>query len=201
MRAMPCPGHRLAGTSVHRIDTAPSLEDRLLMRRILLPCGLAVALLVPPGHVVAQGGQHQDRQAEQASFAVGDLVIESPWARESVTQTGAAYLTVRNDGDEDDRLIGVATEVADRAELHASAMHDGIMRMRSVDAVEVPAHGEAVLGPGGLHVMLVGLKAPLEEGGSFGLTLVFENAGEVEVTATVEDIAHGAAGHAHGHGS
>jgi copper(I)-binding protein len=76
-------------------------------------------------------------------------------------------------------------------------MQDGVMRMRAVEAVEVPAHGQVALEPGGLHVMLIGLKAPLEEGGSFPLKLVFANAGEVEVVATIEDIAHGGAGHDH----
>jgi hypothetical protein len=134
-----------------------------------------------------------------ASFTVGDLVIDNPWARESVTRTGAAYLTVRNGGDAADRLVGVASEVADRAALHSSVVQDGVMRMRPVDAVEVPAGGEAVLEPGGLHVMLIGLKAPLEEGDSFALRLVFEDAGEVEVVTTIEDIAHGGAGTGHDH--
>lgn len=179
------------------------------MPRVLLPCCLAIALLVPPGHadvalpspaptVLAQTDQGHAGHRDPTTFTFGDLVIENPWARESVTRTGAAYLTVRNDGSEDDRLIGVASEVAEEAELHTSVVEDGVMRMRPAEAVEVPAHGEAVLEPGGLHVMLVGLRAPLEEGGSFPLTLVFENAGEVEVTATIEDIAQGGAGHGHG---
>ena len=199
------------------------------MRRTLVFCGLAVALLVPPGHagayvapdalpgvetqaplsvphpapgrpMLAQSDQMQGHggHGEMTSFAIGDLVVESPWARESVTRTGVAYFTVRNGGDQDDRLIVVSSEVAEQAELHASVMQDGVMRMRAVDAVEVPAHGEAVLAPGGLHVMLVGLKAPLEEGGSFALTLTFEKAGEVEVMTAIEDIAHGGAAHRHG---
>lgn len=199
------------------------------MRKSLLPCCVALALLVPSGHADARAAPealagvgfvvlqpvphptaagailaqsdamhgHADH-GDPTSFTRGDLVVESPWARESVTRTGAVYLAVRNGGDQDDRLIGVASDVADRAELHASVMEDGVMRMRSVEAVEVPAHGEAVLGPGGLHVMLVGLKAPLEEGGSFPLTLTFEDAGEVEVKVTIEDIAHRGAGHEHG---
>ena len=194
------------------------------MRRTLVPCGLALALLAPLGHaeahatfeastravagpmsapILAQSDQMPAHggHGDTASFAVGDLVVENPWARESVTRTGAAYLTVRNAGAADDRLIGVASEVADRAELHGSEMQDGVMRMRPVEAVEVPAHGQAALEPGGLHIMLIGLKAPLEEGGSFALTLTFENAGEVEVVTTIEDIAHGGAGHDHDQGN
>jgi hypothetical protein len=195
------------------------------MRRTLVPCVLALALLGLPGHaaahatleafssaapgatparaILAQSQQMHDHggHGDVATFAVGALVVESPWARESVTRTGAAYFTVRNGGDADDRLIGVASEVADRAELHSSTMQDGVMRMRPVEAVEVPAHGAAALEPGGLHVMLIGLKSPLQEGGSFALTLTFANAGEVEVVATIEDIAHGGAGHDHDHGN
>jgi copper(I)-binding protein len=156
-------------------------------------CCLAVALLAPLGRAAEAGGA--------AVAQVGDLVVENAWARESVTPTGAVYLTVRNQGAADDRLIGIATDVADRAELHGSVMQDGVMRMRPVAAIEVPAGGEAVLAPGGLHVMLIGLQAPLQEGGSFALKLSFETAGEVEVTATIEDIAHAAAGQHHGHGN
>jgi copper(I)-binding protein len=203
------------------------LEERLIMRRTLVPCGVAMALLAPLGHgqalatpeastpanatilpvpasmspltIVAQSNQVQPHagHGDMTSFTVGDLVVESPWARESVTPTGAAYFTVRNDGDQDDRLIGLSSEVADEAQLHSSVMQDGVMKMRPVEAVDVPARGEAVLEPGGLHVMLIGLKAPLEEGGSFPLTLDFENAGKVQVMTTIEDIGHGAGGHGH----
>jgi copper(I)-binding protein len=172
-----------------------------VIRRITLALFVSL-LLAMPAAVLAQGEQlHGRDQGDAASFTLGDLVIERTWARESVTPTGAAYLTVRNQGDADDRLIGISTDVAERAELHSSVMQDGVMRMRPVEAVEVPAHGEAVLAPGGLHVMLIGLKGPLKEGGSFAMTLAFEHAGEVEVTTAIEDIAYGGAGHGHGHGN
>jgi copper(I)-binding protein len=190
------------------------------MLKALVPGSLAVALLAPLSYVdghattvmpapspasapalVAQSDmQAHGGHGDMASFAVGDLVVENPWARESVTRTGATYLTVRNGGNQDDRLIGISSEIADDAQLHSSVMQDGVMRMRPVEAVEVPAGGEAVLEPGGLHVMLIGLKGPLEEGQSFALILEFEKAGEVEVMTAIEDIAYGGAGH-HGHGN
>lgn len=192
---------RTSDPASRRIALAPLLT---LLVQLSLP-GVATALPAAPTPAPVILAQSQPMHArgghgEVASFTRGDLVIESPWARESVTPTGAAYLTVRNQGDQDDRLLGISTRVADRAELHISVMQDGVMRMRPVEAIEVPAHGEAVLEPGGLHVMLIGLKTPLEQGGSFALTLVFEKAGEFEVTATIEDIAHGGAGAGHGHG-
>jgi periplasmic copper chaperone A len=192
------------------------------MPSLYVRCCLAVALLAPLGHAaaapvpretspapvsagagttVAAGETMHGHGAHGEAARVGDLVVENPWARESVTPTGVVYLTVRNGGGEDDRLVGISTDVADRAELHSSVMQDGVMRMRPVEAIEVPAHGEAVLEPGGVHVMLIGLKGPLQEGGSFALTLAFEKAGEVEVMTTIEDIAHGGAGQGHGHGN
>jgi len=189
------------------------------MHKLLMVGGLTVALNGPfgdastePGSATSAAGppppvsrvlaQHDQGQGmaggHQTSVEVGDLVVESPWARESVARTGAAYLTVRNGGDRDDRLIGVSSEVAEKAELHSSEMRDGVMRMRPVEAVVVPAHGEAMLAPGGLHIMLIGLNGPLVEGGSFTLVLELERAGTIEVTATVEDITHtGAEGHHH----
>jgi copper(I)-binding protein len=179
---------------------ALGLIPALLVQFSLPSVATALPSTPPPAPLIlaqsepmhAQGGR-----SDMTSFAAGDLVVENPWARESVTPTGAAYLTVRNGGDQDDRLIGVSAAVADRAELHSSTMQDGVMRMRPVEAAEVPAGGEAVLEPGGLHVMLIGLRAPLEEGSSFALTLEFEKAGEVEVMTTIEDIGHGAGGHGH----
>jgi periplasmic copper chaperone A len=195
------------------------------MLRTLVPCGLAVALIspfgqaeahvtferqqVPPGTthpaptltILAQNESMDERAGHGGmadSFTLGDLVVEAPWARESVTRTGAAYMTLRNNGDQPDRLIGVSSDVAETVQLHSSVTEDGVMQMRAVETVEVPAHGEAVLGPGGVHVMLIGLEGRLEEGKSFPLTLRFEKAGEVEVTATIEDISYAGGGHDHG---
>jgi copper(I)-binding protein len=195
-----------------------------MMRRTLVPCGLALALLALPGPfdahamlefrkvpaasseatgsariILAQNDKMQGGDDDMADVTLGDLVIENPWARESVTKSGAAYLTVRNDGDQYDRLIGVSADVAEMAQIHESTMQDGVMKMRPVEAIEVPAHGEAVLEPGGFHIMLMGLKAPLKEGESFSLTLAFEKAGEIEVMTTIEDIAHTGGGHGHTH--
>ena len=81
-------------------------------------------------------------------------------------------------------------------------MQDGIARMRPVaGGIEVPAHATVVLETGGLHVMLMGLAAPLQDGDSVAMTLVFERAGEIPVTLPV-DLGRGgtAGGHAHGGG-
>jgi copper(I)-binding protein len=133
---------------------------------------------------------------------VGDLVIQDGWARATLGQlkTSAAYLTVVNEGDETDRLIAAASPAAGRAELHAHLMDGGIARMRPVDAIEVAPGAPVVLEPGGLHVMLMGLKAPLAEGETLPLTLTFETAGSIQLELPVLGMAGMRHGQGHGHG-
>ena len=143
--------------------------------------------------------------AAAGEFGVGDLVVEQPWARATPGKgkTGAAYLTLSNHGATADRLLAVATPIAKRAELHGHMMDAGVMKMRPVTAIEVAPGTPTVLQPGGLHVMLMGLRAPLKEGDRFPLTLTFEGAGSVEVQVDVAGVgAMGPAGHGemHGHG-
>jgi hypothetical protein len=119
----------------------------------------------------------------------GDLTVVDPWARATIgsQKVGAAYVTIRNRGKEPDRLVGVRTDVAESAMLHASSVtSEGVAEMRPVDSVEIPPGGEARLAPRGTHVMLMGLKAPLVAGKSFPLTLEFERAGAVKVEAKVQ---------------
>lgn len=116
-----------------------------------------------------------------------DILVQQPWARASIgaAKAGAAYLTVINQGSETDRLVAVEAAVAKRVELHAHLVAQGVMKMRQVEAVEVAPGEPVILKPGGLHVMFMGLKAPLVEGARFPLTLVFERAGRIETEVLV----------------
>jgi periplasmic copper chaperone A len=116
------------------------------------------------------------------------IEISHAWARATASnaKTGAAYLTIVNNGSGDDRLVAISGPVAAKAELHVSAMDNGVMKMRPLAAVDVKPGATAELKPGGMHIMLVGLAAPLKEGQSFPLALTFEKAGTIPVTVTVE---------------
>lgn len=120
-----------------------------------------------------------------AAFAA-DITVTQPWARATPAPggAGAAFMTISNAGAADE-LVKAASPVANVAELHTHTMEGGVMRMSAVPAIEIPANGSATLAPGGLHVMLMGLKAPLAEGSSFPLTLTFAKAGEMTVTVPV----------------
>jgi copper(I)-binding protein len=114
--------------------------------------------------------------------------VDHPWARATPPRaaTGAVYMTLSIEGDNPDRLIGAETAVAEKVELHSHSEEGGIVRMRPVAAIEVAPGSPTKIAPGGLHLMLVGLKQPLVEEALFPLTLVFEHAGRIEIEVYVE---------------
>lgn len=118
----------------------------------------------------------------------GDLAVVEPWARASagMAKAGAAFLTVKNSGNAADRLVGAKSDASARVELHTHKNVDGVMQMRPVESIAVPAGGMAVLKPGGDHVMFMGLKKPFVEGEKIPVTLVFEKTGEVKIEVPVK---------------
>ncbi len=120
-------------------------------------------------------------------YHVGDLLIEHPWSRELPVDLpgGAVYFSVSNQGDQDDRLVGVTSSRAQKSEVHVQAAADGLMDMQHAPVIDIPAHASVVFQPGGNHVMLSGTGKTLKAGEHFPLTLSFEKAGSVVVQVTV----------------
>ena len=120
--------------------------------------------------------------------AAGTISADSAWARASIgkARAGIAYVTLTNTGTQDDRLVGAAAEVSDKVELHTHIRDGDVMRMRQVDGIDLPAGKTVMLEPGGLHVMLIGLRGPLKLGESFPLTLNFEKAGKLTTTVSIQ---------------
>jgi len=102
--------------------------------------------------------------------------------------TGVVYMIVMNHGAADDDLTGLSTPIADKAEMHRTTTENGMSHMDAVADLPIKANGSASFEPGGLHVMLIGLKQPLKLGDSFPLTLNFAKAGAVSVTVSVQQI-------------
>lgn len=108
--------------------------------------------------------------------------VRDAWTRAvpAVAPVAGGFLTVVNDGDVDDRLLRVESDIAQRVELHQMRNDSGVMRMRALpEGVVVPAHGRLELKPGGYHLMLIKPRRALVEGGHFDATLVFQRAGRV----------------------
>lgn len=128
--------------------------------------------------------------ASAQDVAAGPISIGHPHARATAAgqSIGGGFMSLENRG-EADKLVGVRATVSNRVEMHTMRMEGDVMRMRQVEAIELPAGGKVELKPGGNHVMFIGLNAPLKAGESFPLVLRFEKAGEVTVQMRVEALA------------
>lgn len=129
--------------------------------------------------------------ASAHDYKVGALEIDNPWSR-AVPKGGtvaAGYLTIKNTGTEPDRLVSGSTPVAGKLEIHEMSMDNGVMKMRPVPGGLEIKPGETVeLKPNSFHIMIMGLKQPIEKGKPFKASLVFEKAGPVEIDFTVEAV-------------
>jgi len=132
----------------------------------------------------------------------GEPMIEvtDAWARPTsgAGQVSAAYLIVRNEGTAEDRLIGASSEAARQVTVHSSSNEVGIARMRRLEnGLAIPPGASVKLKPGGNHMMLEGLKAPLAVGESIRIALRFERSGEKIVTVPIGNGPAGASAHDH----
>lgn len=118
-------------------------------------------------------------------FEGNGIEVSGAWARATVPgQTvAAAYMNIKSQ--DDSRLIGVASERARSVEIHSMAIEDGMMRMRELETLELPAHTTIRLEPKGNHLMLLGLDKPLNLGEKFPLELTVEKDGRRAETLVV----------------
>ncbi|MDY0011888.1 MAG: copper chaperone PCu(A)C [Rhodocyclaceae bacterium] len=118
------------------------------------------------------------------------IQVESPHVRlmPAAATNSAAFMLLRNGASAQARLVAVASPVAERVELHDHLRDGDVMRMRRVDSVPIAANGQALLQPGGLHVMLIGLKRPLKDGEAVPLDLEFADGSHKRVSAPVQPI-------------
>ena len=176
--------------------------------RLSIPARLATLLAV----VVVAGA------CSSGSAGTGKIEISGAWARTSpmIEGAGAAYMVIKNTGSDADALIGASSPAAKTTEVHETYMieaspeasMDGMggmaspeasmdggmgaggemMGMRPIPRLDIPAGGSVELKPGSYHIMLIELVAPLKAGDKIDITLKFEKAGDVKVTAEVKDM-------------
>ena len=126
------------------------------------------------------------------SFAK-DLSVDAPYVREVPpgVMTSASFLTLKNDTDKAIALIKVHSDVAKNIELHEHTHKDGMMEMRQVNRINIPAHGETVLKPGGYHIMLIGLTRKIKSGDKVEIELEFDNGEKQKIMAEVKSVMKG----------
>lgn len=166
------------------------MKEALRQRRRAWSCLAAWLVLPLSGTAIAH------------DFKLGPLRIDHPYATPTPAgaRTGAAYLrTLRNTGDQADRLIGATTPAARTVEIHRSVIDaQNVMHVRAIDGIDLPPKAELQLRHGGEHLlMLIDLKAPLKVGERFPMTLRFEKAGEREVMVWVQQPRSSTPAHRH----
>jgi len=119
--------------------------------------------------------------------AADQLSVQDPYVRLAPPNAPAtgAFMVIRNAGDKDVKVLKADNPVSRVTELHTHLNEGGVMKMRPVAAIEVKAKGEAVLKPGGLHVMMIDLKAPMKEGDVVPITLTLDDGSTKQVDAKV----------------
>ncbi len=164
-----------------------------------------IATIALAGAALAGEMKHDHGMAkmDMAEHMLGDLALIAPFARETLPNqpVAGAFLTITNNGSEDDTLIGVSSSIAARGEVHEMAMDGDTMKMRELaDGLVIPAGETVELKPGGYHLMFMKLNQPLVEGEMIEATLEFQNAGTVTIPFAV--MGKGAKSMDHsGHGS
>lgn len=141
------------------------------MKRRIAPLLTALSLFVP----AAFAGQ-----AEQIGVVDPYVRMTPPGAKAT-----AAFMQLTNAGEQDAVLVKAESAAVHIAELHNHINDNGVMRMRQVKEIVVPAKGEVALKPGGYHVMLINQKAPMKEGDSVVVRLGFADGSSKEVQALV----------------
>ncbi|MDC8770487.1 copper chaperone PCu(A)C [Roseateles albus] len=121
-----------------------------------------------------------------ATQAAAQVEVSQAWVRATVAQQKATGAFFQLKAKTDARLVEVRSSVAGVVEVHEMAMDGSVMKMRAVPSLALPAGQTVELKPGGYHVMLMDLKAPIKAGDSVPLTLVFEAADKKRETVEVK---------------
>ena len=123
-----------------------------------------------------------------AALASPTLEVREPWVREPnpARPIGAAFMVLENTGDTPITVVGASSKAAEVVEIHEMSMSDGVMKMRMIESLEIPAHSSVKLEPGGYHLMLIRLTGELKDGDSVEIDLKLAGDQVVTVTAPVK---------------
>ena len=126
--------------------------------------------------------------------AASGMEVSNAWTRPTmIGDNGAVYFLLQNHSAGADELTGVSAQVAEAVEIHESRMEGDIMQMRQVKSLPVAGKESIEFGPGGYHVMLVGLKQDLKTGEHIQVTLHFKEHSDMVLIIPVHEMAQGEA--------
>jgi copper(I)-binding protein len=129
--------------------------------------------------------------------AWAQVSVEQPWSRATPpgAKIGVGFMQLRNAGSAAERIVGASSPLAAKVEMHVTTREGDVMKMRAATSFEIPARGTFELKPGGAHLMLMGLRQPLQKGDRVPLTLKLESGGVLAVELPVEAMGARSPGH------
>ena len=158
----------------------------MYMMKILFVVAVFGATVFSANITAAESRGNHAMKAE--TLKAVNIKLSGYWARAMLPgqKVGGGFVTITNNGSEDDRLISVTTPVASRAEIHEMTIVNDVMKMRPLaDGLVVPAGETVTLKPGSYHLMFMAVDKPFREGGTVSVVLAFERAGPVELKLPV----------------
>lgn len=164
-------------------------------RRTITSAVIATALAVT---LAACGSSTAESDASASpttspTASAGAVTAADPWVKAVDSGMTAAFVVLTNTTDQEQVLVEASTEVSPMVELHEMAMVDGQMVMQQKEGgIAVPAGGEATLEPGGNHIMLMDVTAPIEPGDVVPITLTFASGETLVIDAVAKEFEGGA---------
>lgn len=158
------------------------------LRAMVGAVALGMAAQVSAG--LAQDAKAPPKAGSASPAEAKGISIVAPWARATPggAKVGAAFLEIQAVAGSDDKLISASSPVAQTVELHDHIREGSVVKMRRIEVIAIGGGKSVTLKPGGLHLMLMDLKGPLNEGDKVELTLTFEKAGLIKVQAPVQKL-------------
>jgi copper(I)-binding protein len=141
--------------------------------------GLAALMVASIGTVTSDAAQ----TTTSGPWKLGNITVEQAWGRVTPggSRTGAIYLIIHNTSPNDDLLLAVDSSAAQTTAVHESRIVDGVASMEALPVgIPMPSHGEVVMQPGGIHIMLTGVSKALIVGSTIPVKLVFQEAGSLD---------------------
>ena len=157
--------------------------NKLLLQKIVLFCSLSLLWGCTKGH----HGHSMNNSMSKSSD--NKIHVKEAWIREvpPSSKMSAAYMVIKNHGENDDQLMSVKTELSQAAEIHNVVKKDGMMKMMPVPFLEILSGEEKKLKPGSYHIMLIKLNRIPKKGYKYNLILDFKRAGMIKVNAEVKE--------------
>lgn len=125
-------------------------------------------------------------------YTQGSIKIDHPWSRETPPNATvmAGFFQLTNSATNDDFLIGATTPIAEHVEIHTHEMSDGMMQMKKINSVRIGSMKSVMFEPGGYHLMIFNPNQYLKKGERYPMTLIFKQAGKVDVEMAIEEAGH-----------